>query len=169
MQIKRQFTVNTSAETVWEIIGHHFDRMADWASGAYASQAKTSDNVLPNAPYSGWVSETVLGRLDETITQYDEDKRIVAYTVKTDKMPFFVKQLSNHWTVTPLSDNQCRVDMCMRGSLLPVFNLIIAPMMRMLLSAVFGKTIEELKYFAEKGVPHPRKLEAQQKSHLKTA
>ncbi|MCJ8278646.1 MAG: hypothetical protein MJK14_01520 [Rivularia sp. ALOHA_DT_140] len=68
-----------------------------------------------------------------------------------------------------MSDNQCRVDMCMEAALLPVFNLIMAPMMRMEFSTVLGETIEELKYFAENGVPHPRKLEARQNYQLKIA
>jgi len=169
MQIKRQFTVNTSADTVWEILGHHFDRVADWASGVYVSQGNPSARVLPNAPYSGRVCETVIGRFDETITRYDERKRVVAYIAKGEKMPFFVKQLSNHWTVNPLSDNQCRVDMCMEASLLPVFNLIMAPVMRMQFNTVLGESIEELKYFAENNIPHPRKVEAQENYQLKSA
>lgn len=169
MQIKRQFTVNTSADKVWQILGHHFDRVADWASGVYVSQGKPSARVLPDAPYSGRVCETVIGYLDETITRYDEKERIVAYIAKSKKMPFFVKHLSNHWTETLLNNNQCRVEMCMETALLPVFNLIMAPVMRMQLNPVIEETIEELKYFAENGLPHPRKLEARQKYQLKSA
>ena len=167
MQIKEQFTVETSADKVWEVLGHNFDSVADWASGVYVSQGNTSDRVLLNAPYSGRVCETVIGRFDETITRYDEGEKVVSYTAKGDKMPFFVKQLSNSWTVTSLSDDKCQVEMCMEASLLPVFNIIMAPMMRMQFSGVVKKTIEELKYFAEKGVAHPRKVEAQQKYQLK--
>ena len=90
MQIKRQFTINTSADTVWEILGHHVDRVADWASGVYVSQGNTSARVLPDARYSGRVCETVIGDFDETITRYDERERIVAYIAKSKKMPFFV-------------------------------------------------------------------------------
>ena len=169
MQIKRQFNVNTSANRVWEILGHNFGSVADWASGVYVSQGNTSTRVFRDTPYSGRVCETVIGDFDETITRYDERERIVAYVAKSKKMPFFVKHLSNHWTVTALSNNQCRVDMCMEAALLPVFNLIMAPIMQMQLNPVLEDTIEELKYFAEKGVPHPRKLETQQKYQLKTA
>jgi len=169
MQIKRQFTVDTSADTVWEILGQDFGRVADWASGVYVSQGNTSARVLPDAPYSGRVCETVIGRFNETITRYDERERVVSYIAKGEKMPFFVKQLSNHWTVTPLSDNQCRVDMCMEASLLPVFNLIMAPMMRMQFIGVIQKTTEELKYFAENNIPHPRKVETRDNYQLKSA
>ena len=45
----------------------------------------------------------------------------------------------------------------------------MAPVMRMQLNPVIEETIEELKYFAENGLPHPRKLEARQKYQLKSA
>ncbi|MGB3636217.1 MAG: SRPBCC family protein [Rivularia sp. (in: cyanobacteria)] len=167
IQIKEQFTVETSADKVWEVLGHNFDSVADWDSNVYVSQGNTSDRVLLNTPYSGRVCETVIGRFDETITRYDEGEKVVSYIAKGDKMPFFINQSSNIWTVIPLSDDKCQVEMCMEVSLLPVFNIIMAPMMRMQLSGVVKNVIEELKYFAEKGVAHPRKVEAQQKYQLK--
>ena len=51
----------------------------------------------------------------------------------------------------------------MEVSLLPVFNLIMGPLMKMRMSGVVNQTIEELAYFAENDAVHPRKLEAQQK------
>ena len=57
--------------------------------------------------------------------------------------------------------------MCMEISLMPVFNLLMGSMMRMKLGGAIKTSTEELKYFAENGVPHPRKLEAQQQNQLK--
>ena len=105
MQIKQQITIDTPADKVWEILGNNFDRVADWASGVYVSQANTSDRVIPNATYSGRVWETVIGRFDETITRYDEREKIVSYTAQGDKMPFFVKGLSNSWMVQSLGNS----------------------------------------------------------------
>ena len=168
MQIKRRFTVNTSADKVWEILGHNFGSIADWASGVHASQGRNSVVALQNAPYSGRICETRLGTFDETITRYDEREKVVSYIAKSDAMPFFVKEMSNIWTVSPLNNSKCQVEMCMEASLLPVFNIMMAPMMRMQFSTVLKEIIEELQYFAENGVPHDRKIKAQQKYQLKS-
>lgn len=169
MQIKQKFTIDTSADKVWEILGHNFGSVSDWASSVYASQGRNSGVALQNAPYSGRICETAIGPFDETLTRYDERNKVISYTAQGEKMPFFVKQLSNNWTVTPLSNNKCQVEMCMEASLLPIFNILMGPMMRMQFSTLLKKTTEELKYFAEHGVPHTRKIEAQQKYQLKSA
>ena len=161
MKIKHQLTIDTSADKVWEILGPQFEHVADWVSAVHISQIRNSGVGLPNAPSSGRVCETDLGPFKETIIRYDERNRILAYSAQGDKMPFFVKQLGNTWTVTPLSNNRARVEMCAEISLMPVFNLVMGPMMRMQMGGILKNAIEELKYFAETGAPHPRKLEAQ--------
>ncbi|MEM9157034.1 MAG: SRPBCC family protein [Cyanobacteria bacterium P01_F01_bin.33] len=163
MEIKRQVIINASADKVWNILGPQYDRVAEWVSTVQVSRSHDSGAVLPHAPISGRVCETDLGPFQETITQYDEGERILAYQAQGEKMPFFVKQLSNHWTVTPLNNSQSRVDMRAEISLLPVFGLMMGPIMRMQMGGILTNATEELKYFAEKGVPHPRKLEADRK------
>ncbi|MDJ0705309.1 MAG: SRPBCC family protein [Leptolyngbyaceae cyanobacterium MO_188.B28] len=169
MQIKQQFTINVSADKVWEILGRQYAQVSEWASAVHASQERNSGVIPQNAPCSGRICETDLGGFKETITQYDERGKVVSYTAQGDKMPFFVKNLANTWKVTPLGKDQSRVDMCMEISILPVFNLVMGPMMRMQMGGVSKKVTEELQHFAEKGVPHPRKLAAQQKYRLKLA
>lgn len=169
MQIKKQFTVNASADRLWEIMGLQFDRVSDWASSIHDSQGRNSGIVPQGAPCSGRVCETSMGSFQEKILKYDERKKMISYDAKGDKMPFFVKHLENNWTFTPLAGGQCKVEMRMEMSLLPVFNLLMKPMMRMQMGGVIDQVIEELTYFAENGTPHPRKLEAQQKLQLNGA
>ncbi|NER82350.1 MAG: SRPBCC family protein [Leptolyngbya sp. SIO1D8] len=169
MQIKRQFTVNASADRLWEIMGLQFTDVSHWASDIYASRGRNNGIIPQGAPCSGRVCETSLGSFKEQILQYDEQRKMISYDAKGDKMPFFVKHLANNWTFTPLAGGKCKVDMCMEISLLPVFNLLMGPMMRMQMGGVINQVIEELTYFAENGIPHPRKLEVQKELQLKGA
>lgn len=169
MQIKKQFTVNASADRLWEIMGGQFADVSHWASSIYASRGRNSGILPQGAPCSGRVCETTMGSFKEQILKYDEKRKMLSYDAKGEKMPFFVKKLENAWTFTPLIGGKCKVDMCMEVSLLPVFNLIMGPMMRMQMGGVVNQVVEELSYFAENGTPHPRKLEAQQKLQLKGA
>ncbi|NEQ48121.1 MAG: hypothetical protein F6K00_33135 [Leptolyngbya sp. SIOISBB] len=169
MQLKQQFTVNASADRLWEIMGQDFAHVSHWASSIHASQARQTGIVPQGASCSGRVCTTSMGEFKEQILKYDERKKMVAYDAKGDKMPFFVRQIENSWTFTPLPGNRCQVDMRMKISLLPVFNLFMGPMMRMQMGGVVNQVIEELTYFAENGMPHPRKVDAQQKPQLKGA
>ncbi|MEM9093015.1 MAG: SRPBCC family protein [Cyanobacteria bacterium P01_F01_bin.53] len=169
MQIKRQFTVNASADRLWEIMGLQFAHVSQWASSIYSSQERNNDTVPLDAPCSGRTCETAMGSFKEKILTYDEQKKLISYDAKGEKMPFFVRQLVNNWTFIPIAGGKCKVDMCMEISLLPVFNLLMGPMMRMQMGGVIDQITEELTYFAENGTPHPRKLEAQEKLQLKGA
>ncbi|MEM7772188.1 MAG: SRPBCC family protein [Cyanobacteria bacterium P01_E01_bin.6] len=169
MQIKKQFTVNASADRLWEIMGTQFADVSHWASDIYTSRGRNGGIPPQGAPCSGRVCETTMGTFKEQILKYDEQKKKISYDAKGDKMPFFVKQIVNTWTFTPLAGGKCKVEMCMEGSLLPVFNFLMGPMMRMQMGGVINQVVEELTYFAENGIPHPRKLEAQEKLQLKGA
>lgn len=169
MQIKQQFTVNASAERLWEIMGLQFSDVSNWASNIYSSQAHNIGIVPLGASCSGRVCETSMGSFQEKILTYDEQRKVISYDAKGDKMPFFVKHLENNWTFTPIAGGKCKVDMRMEMSLLPVFNLLMGPMMRMQMGGVINNVIEELTHFAENGTPHTRKLETQEKLQLKGA
>lgn len=169
MKIKQQVTINTSANKVWEILGPQYANASEWVSGVHVSEGRNSSMRTGNAPCSGRVCETDLGPFKESITLYDESTMSIAYSAQGEKMPFFVKQVSNSWKVTPLSKNTAKVDMCAEVSIMPVFRLVMGPMMRLQMGGILKNAVEELKYYAEKGRPHPRKLEAQRKYQFKAA
>ena len=163
MKIKRQFTIRASAEKLWEIMGIRFADVSDWASSIDSSQA-TSMGIVPiDAPCGGRICQTSMGSFREKILTYDPHQRIISYDAKGDKMPFFVRSLVNSWVFTPLSDSRCQVDMSMEISLLPVIGLLMAPLMRMQMGGMIDQVVEELTYFSETGIPHPRKRDAQLK------
>lgn len=169
MQIKQQVTINASADKVWDILGPQYGQVSDWISAVHVSKERKSVGAPRHAPVSGRVCETDLGPFKETVTRYDAGNRSLAYTAQGDKMPFFVKQMSNAWQITPLDDHNAKVEMCLEVSILPVFNLVMGPMMRMQMGGILKNAVEELKYYAETGMPHPRKLEAQRNYELKAA
>ncbi|MEO0836424.1 MAG: SRPBCC family protein [Cyanobacteria bacterium J06642_3] len=168
MKLTKQFTVNASADRLWEIMGIQFADISNWASGVYASKGHYNGDKLPGASYSGRVCETSIGILKEQILIYDEKSRTVSYDAKGKKMPFFVKHMANTWTFTPLSGGKCQAEMNLEVSLLRGFNLIMGPLMKIRMGGVLNQAIEELSYFAENGVIHPRKLESQKELQLRS-
>ncbi|MEL6222892.1 MAG: SRPBCC family protein [Cyanobacteria bacterium J06626_14] len=169
MEIRQEFIVNAPCDRVWNILGHQYSQVSIWASDVYASRQHDLGTVLHDAPCAGRVCETSMGKFKETITHYDEQRKQVSYTAKGDKMPFFVKRLVNNWTVVPLENHRSKVEMRLDVSLLPVFDVVMGPMLQKQMKTVTQAVAEDLTYFAEKGNPHPRKFEARQHNRLKTA
>lgn len=160
MKIKRQIIVDASADKVWSVLGHKYDRVSDWASSVLESNGKFVTQRGIEAPFSGRKCQTTIGSFDEEIIDYDEQKMMLAYTAKGDKMPFFVVRLANNWLVTSINENQSRIDMRMEMHLLPFFNLIMTPIMKMQMGKVVDVVVEDLKHYVESDLPHPRKLKS---------
>ena len=159
MKIKRTFTVDAPPEHVWDILGPRYARAGDWASSVYVSSEHLGTPKVAGAPVSGRVCRTSLGPFTETIEAYDDSRDHVAYSAKGNRMPGFVKQLVNSWTVYPAGTNS-RVEMELNTKIAFPFNVLMGPMMKMQFGKVLREASEELKHYAETGTPHPRNVKA---------
>ncbi|MEM7624321.1 MAG: SRPBCC family protein [Planctomycetota bacterium] len=167
MRIKRQVRINASAAEVWRVLGTEFDSVHHWASSVSHSAARTQGRPIGNAPCAGRTCQTDLGPFTETIIEYDDQRLAVAYEAQGDKMPFFVKRLTNRWAVSG-STTSCTVEMDMNADLMLPF-IVMSPMMKMQMGKIATFAVEELKHYVEHGEPHPRKVEATRKSKQKAA
>ena len=153
MEVKRQVTINASADKLWQILGTDYDRVGEWTSEVPSSAPN------PDLPAGqGRVCKTDgFGDAKETITRFDEQRRELAYVAEIEKMPFFVREMGNSWRVEPQGANQSVVHMHMQGKLMPVFKQLMSGAMSKQLSKSADTVLEELKYYAETGKIHPRK------------
>lgn len=159
MKIAKTVTVNASADRLWEILGTEYLHAGRWASAVYHSSGK-GDARIEGAPAEGRVCQTSLGPFTETIEEFDPEQRFVAYSATGDKMPGFVKNLTNYWRVTPLGPNKASVQMELTADIAFPFNILMGPMMKLQFGSVVKNVIAELKHYAETGKPHPRKAKA---------
>ncbi|MDJ0753866.1 MAG: SRPBCC family protein [Ardenticatenaceae bacterium] len=153
MEVKRELTVNASAQTLWKILGEDYDRVGEWTSEVPTSKPNPD---LPEG--QGRVCSTEgFGDAKETITEFSPRDRVLAYTAEIEKMPFFVKEMGNRWEVVPRGDKRALVKMHLKGRLLPVFAQLMGPVMKKQMAKSADTLLEELKYYAETGDIHPRK------------
>ena len=153
MDVKRQLTVNASAEKLWQILGEDYDRVGEWTS-EIPSSAPNPD--LPTG--QGRVCKTDgFGDAKETITKFDETRRELAYVAEIEKMPFFVKEMGNSWRIESRGQNKSVVHMHLQGKLMPVFSQLMSGTMAKQMGKSADIILEELKYYAETGKIHPRK------------
>lgn len=157
MKIQKSLIVEKEPRLVFEILGPKYGEADTWASSVFESTARHEGQPLNGAPCTGRICQTSLGSVTEQLVDYDEDERVVAYSAKAKKMPFFVKEMVNRWQVRSAGPDRSRVDMTLHMRLSFPFSILMAVPMRIQLSSLLGQAVEELKHYAEHGTPHPRK------------
>lgn len=160
MEIRHEITVDAPASKVWDVLGPNYAHCDAWASSVKQSSARAEGRPLPGAPTSGRICETHLGPFRETLLDYDDGNHTLAYEATGSKMPFFVKRLTNRWSLSAAGSASTRVVMVMQLHLMPGFSLVMGPMMRRQMGGVGRDAIEEFKHYVETGRPHPRKQAA---------
>lgn len=170
MEIKTTITVNQSVDKLWEIMATNFAHVAEWTSTLHASKVNTDvAEPLEGAPVGGRVCTAPgFGDIKETFTHYDERNKRFSYKADVSSMPGFVKGLANNWSFRSLGSGKTEVTMRMEMDLNAFPGQLMAPMMRMQMSKPVNITLEELKFYAETGKIHPRKLKALQKAGHQT-
>lgn len=157
MQIAKSIRVNASADQAWELLGPNYARAGLWASTIYVSAARGGPAKSPHAPCAGRVCETTMGGFTETIELYDPARRRLAYSAQGEKMPGFVRKLTNAWAIKPLGASSCEVRMILNADLAQPFAFLMGWMLRMQLNTALAQSIEEFAHYLETGTPHPRK------------
>ena len=158
MKIEITRTVAKPIDDVWQLLGPQYVRAGDWASGVFASAAREGSPKVAEAPVAGRVCQTSLGPFTETIEAYDPARHRISYSATGEKMPGFVRSLVNTWELEPLGATQTRVRMRLAVDIAFPFNILMGWMMQLQFGKVLRESIEEFAHFAEKGVPHPRKV-----------
>ncbi|MEM7333135.1 MAG: SRPBCC family protein [Chloroflexota bacterium] len=152
MQVKEQITINASAEKVWQILAHEFDKVAEWSSGLTGSEARTGAVELEGAPVNGRVcySDGFGGDVEEQFTYYDEAGMRFGYEGVGD-LPWMFNQAENNWHVRAVDTNRSIAEFHAYMDAKWYAAILMIPF-KPLIVQVWGKrTLEELKYFAENG------------------
>ncbi|MEL6405714.1 MAG: SRPBCC family protein [Chloroflexota bacterium] len=163
MKLARQTVINAPASEVWRVVAHDFAKIGTWATAVPKSVINTDVSIPEGAQVGGRIcSVNGFGDIYETFTAYDEAGK--TYTFEAVGMPFFVTSAHNTWQVKAIDQNTTHVSYEVEMKLMPIFNFLMSLPMKFQLNGLLDKTTEELKYFIEEGVPHPRKQKQLAKS-----
>jgi hypothetical protein len=156
MQITGQFTINAPATKVWNILATNFQHIGKWASSISHSVGSTPSA----AGDQGRICHTEFGKVEETITHVDVDKGLFSY--RTEKPPFFIRSATNSLQIEAEGAERTHLEIQAEVNLIPVLGW--SPLIEKRLQTMVDHFVEELKYYAETGNIHPRKLKAQAKA-----
>lgn len=159
LRIANTYTIDASAERLWEILVEEFTDVASWASGLDASGAN------PNLPASEGDDPTGrscvvpgLGATDERITVFDPAKRTFGYSVQAERIPSFVHGMENVWTLVPRGPERTEVRQVLQAEVRGIGN-VVRPMMRLQFGRLLGAIQEDLRAYAVTGQVSERKAE----------
>ena len=146
MEFEKQITVNASADKIWKILYTDFNEIKDWSS--FVQQSTQNSEVADGA---GRVCE-VRGEGDviENITEVDEKKRDLAYTVESKGNPFFIQKAVNSFHIEANGKGQAIVTTGVQITLAPVFKQLLNARLSKRMQKRADKLLGDLKKFGEK-------------------
>ena len=159
MRIERDLRIEAAPDHVWRILADEYAEVGRWARAVQSSEPNPAAAPLPGAAVGGRICTASIGAVTETITVHDADRRILAYEAQAKAMPFFVRGLSGHWTVTP-SGGGSRVGLRFEADLMAPFGALMGWVIRRQFRGAIDETLEDLKLYAETGRVHPDKAKA---------
>jgi hypothetical protein len=157
--LSSSITIEASADHVWSIVAHRFDRIGEWATVVPSSAAATVSTPL-DAPIAGRVCQTGMRaapEVTETVVAYDESAKTLTYQA-TAGLPALVTLARNTWRVTPLTEEQTQVTHAGQLEVRGLLGALAKRRLRTRAARDGRHLLDDLKHFAEHGRPSPRKL-----------
>ncbi len=163
MTIDKSIIIDKNIDQVWEILGVQFTEIDRWAATVHHSEGSGQG---PNGGACEVRScETSVGHFQEKLLHFSSEQYTLIYQA-TDQLPFPIKQAQNCWQLERIDKQRTKVSSKASIDLAGLSAFLMGPMVWYQFSALVKELLEELKYYAERGVPHPRKLKALEQQGL---
>lgn len=163
MKLKHHITINESAEKVWKILALDFDTASEWMASVPTSTLLDNGYASEGAPMEGRTCQFGVAddspKVEERFTYFNNAEKRFNLLVKpiTGKLPI----VQNHAGVEVVAVSNTQSKVLWNSTIeLTTTGKIMKPILRLGLNRNLNEILEELKYFAEQGTPHPRKLKA---------
>ena len=156
MKIKKNAIINQPIENVWEVLGDQFGEISNWAS--VISESKVfGDSKLKGLNYSQRETNTTQGITVQEMTSFNPKQYSLSYK-GISGTPFFIKSTNAKWSLSKKNEGSTQLNMSIDIQTKGILGFILGPVVKLKLGKLGGGLVEELKYFLENGVPHPRKM-----------
>src|SRR5918996_1770117 len=148
MKLSGEVIVEASADRVWEILGHRFADIGEWATAIDDSRPAVGQaEALP-----GRVCQTgmrAFPAVTERIVAYDESDRTLTY--EATGLPAFVGEARNTWRVSPMGRLRARASFDGVLETRGLVGLLIALPLRIRMRRETSMVLADLKHYAEHG------------------
>lgn len=152
LAVETTATIKASADQVWEVLGNDFVNISKWASAVYASRLNPDSTNKPDgAPVGGRICSTAFGDVVEDIIHFDSDKHEIIWTATAEKLPGFVSDMKNSFSVRQIDGSATEVTSNMSASLTGIMGFFARPVMKRTFSKQMKAALRDLGSIVETG------------------
>jgi hypothetical protein len=146
-------TMNTSRDKIWDALANQFLDISAWASGILSSKNdSTLIKKFSDAPSGGRICNIKgVGDFYEEIIKFNSEEFEIAWTAKSDKLPFFVSGLQNEFHISQSENGEVIVTSNLSANLSGLLGFVMRPLMKMNFSKTVKGFLNELALYVEKG------------------
>jgi hypothetical protein len=172
VKFTKKAKVNTDAEKVWEIFAHGFNDAYKWMASVNHSTAKTNGKSFEGCHSDGRVCELSPNtnglKASEQFLAYNEENKTATIKVDFLDSPFIfpVKYNTLDFSLKEIGEGYSEMTWKFRSKIKPLA-FFMWPLLRIGFGFFIREIMEELTFYAENGVPHPRKTKALKKREEK--
>jgi hypothetical protein len=159
LRFKEEVMIEKNIDEVWEVLGNQFTEANIWASN-FKSSKPGGEPKLPGLDYLHRETMTENGENVQELDEFDSINYSLSYHISRG-VPAIAKSALGKWSLAKTKDNQTRMDVHFILKTKGLLGLIMSPVISKKVERASAEIVEELKYYLEKGKPHPRKFAAQ--------
>ena len=169
-QIKITMTsvINASADRVWKVLAQDFVDISNWGGGIISSRPNPdATKKFEEAPTGGRICEIAgMGEVLENIAHFDSAKHEIIWTATAEKLPGFVSDMQNAFTLKKIDGNTTEVTSNTSVTLNGIMGFLMKPMMKKPFVKQMNVTHADLGTFVETGKVSERKQRQIDKQQL---
>ncbi len=157
LQVTKTFNLDTDPDSLFEKLTTEFTEVANWASGIDSSEPNPKyQSVAAGVPGGRVCQVPGFGRVDEQLVRYEPESRTFAYTAEAEKIPSFVSDLKNTWSLRPIGQATA-LTMNLTADVSGPLGAIMKPMMRRQFDKALDAIGADLAAIVESGKVSDRK------------
>ncbi|MDB4286150.1 SRPBCC family protein [bacterium] len=153
---KEEVLIEKDIEAVWEVMGSQYAQVHLWSSNFKASKPGGKPK-LPGLDYLHRATQTTRGETLQELDEFDPVHHSLSYHI-TKGAPKIAKEASGIWSLKSMGPEKTRVVLEFHMATKGVLGLVMIPLIKKNIGKAAAQIGEELKYYMEKGKPHPRKV-----------
>jgi|TARA_B110000503_G_C7120136_1_gene402116 hypothetical protein len=173
MKTTKIITIDSAGDKVWDVFAHDFNNAYKWMASIPNSFGKDNGKKYPDSSSAGRVCE--LGsnpngmQAKESFLAYSEENKTCTVLIEFLNTPFGFPLVQNvaEFSLVEQGENQSVVTFSVISTLKPLA-FMIYPVVKFGFGYAVKQIVEELKFYVENGIPHPRKVKATNKVKLAT-
>ncbi len=157
--IRHSRIFNVDKNAAWQEIAVNFGQAHVWSSAIGSITVTKAGAAGELGDQRACFIPAFNGETKETIIQFDEDSGVFAYSVDQG-LPPFVTYGAATWTMTELDRGRTLVTVEIKMDTAPGVPPQAIAFARAGMTQLVGSSIDEVKYYLERGTVHPRKIAA---------